>query len=372
MSLGLIALLGFIVIEICAKVRSEIEDRGFETENERLRATAFQALDITIAVLAQFKEVEGNLYGPSQGWGNPLAAAGVLRSGDDAAVAVQEALRESESPDGESAAAVAPAGQSRTSGRVMTEEARLPIILPAGIELSIEIIDETGKFPLAAATEERLLIYFSEMGFDETEAKILTDSLLDWTDGDNSTRPSGAERDFYEQREPPYRPPNRPLRQFSELRLIRGFEDLFFSPSGAPNSHYWNFIASFSLVNDGEINLNTASDLTVATYAEEYGFDEGRLEEFLAGRDGERGTSLDRTLTPGTVADDLPLDKDGNPPNRSVFARFLWIRIEAAAAGTHYRLAALIDTATPDPDGNYPFTFIDFRENLQPIEEMPL
>ncbi len=372
MTLGLIAILGFIVIEICSKVRDEISDRGFESENERLRSTAFQALDITIAVLAQFREVEGELYGPSQGWGNPLLAAGVLRRGGDEAIALEAAARAgdgAESGDGDSSAVPA---DSRGGSRLMTEEARVPIILAQGIDLMVEIIDETGKFPLSAATDERLFIYFSEMGFDETEAKILTDSLLDWTDADNSARPSGAERDFYEQREPPYRPPNRALRQFSELRLIRGFETLFFEPSGAPNSHYWDFIKSFSLVNTGEINLNTASELTLATFAEERGFDEGRLDEFLAGRDGERGTELDRTLSPDISRDDLPLDKEGNPPNTSVFARFLWIRIEAAAVGTRYRLAALVDTATPDPDGNYPFTFIDFRENLQPIEEMPL
>lgn len=368
MALGMIALLAFIAVEICSRVRQEVADRGFETENERLRATAFQALDITIAVLAQVKEVEGNLYSPAQGWGNPLAVAGVLREGDDEAVALQQSAAKRAGGEGEAESGSKPESEART----LTEETRVPVILPAGIDVRIQIIDETGKFPLATITEERLLIYFSEMGFDETEAKILTDSLLDWVDTDSATRPNGAERDYYEQREPPYRPPNRLLRHFSELRLIRGFDTLFFSPSGAPNAHYWDFIASFSLINSGEINLNTATELTVATYAEERGFDEGVLEEFLAGREGEQGSDFDRILSPYTDEEILPLDKEGNPPNRSVFARFLWIRIEAAAADTRYRLAALIDTATPDPDGNYPFSFIDFRENLQPIEEMPL
>jgi len=60
---------------------------------------------------------------------------------------------------------------------------------------------------------------FKVLGLDH-----LVDALADWTDGDDSPRPAGAERDWYLGRTPPYLPPNAPLGSVGELVGVRGFD----------------------------------------------------------------------------------------------------------------------------------------------------
>jgi hypothetical protein len=50
----------------------------------------------------------------------------------------------------------------------------------------------------------------------------IADAILDWIDEDDETRPFGAERDYYEQLDPPYTCKNGPLDTVEELLLIRG------------------------------------------------------------------------------------------------------------------------------------------------------
>ncbi len=51
------------------------------------------------------------------------------------------------------------------------------------------------------------------------------DALKDWIDEDGEARfPDGAEEDYYLNLDPPYRNPNRPLADRSELRLVKGVD----------------------------------------------------------------------------------------------------------------------------------------------------
>ena len=51
------------------------------------------------------------------------------------------------------------------------------------------------------------------------------DALKDWIDEDLETRfPDGAEEDYYSSLDPPYRNPNRPMADRSELRLVKGVD----------------------------------------------------------------------------------------------------------------------------------------------------
>ena len=52
---------------------------------------------------------------------------------------------------------------------------------------------------------------------------VLIDSVLDWIDKDNMARADGAESDYYEQLDPPYRCKNGPLDTVDELMLVKGF-----------------------------------------------------------------------------------------------------------------------------------------------------
>ena len=59
------------------------------------------------------------------------------------------------------------------------------------------------------------------------DVEDLLDAWQDWTDSDNLTRLHGAESNFYQQKEPPYQPANSKLTSVEELKLIKGFADIF-------------------------------------------------------------------------------------------------------------------------------------------------
>jgi type II secretory pathway component PulK len=71
-----------------------------------------------------------------------------------------------------------------------------------------KVIDE-----LRVAPEEKL--------YDERE---LVANLIDYIDSDDVRQRGGAEDDYYQRQEPPYRAANRPLLSRDELRLVEGFD----------------------------------------------------------------------------------------------------------------------------------------------------
>jgi type II secretory pathway component PulK len=78
--------------------------------------------------------------------------------------------------------------------------------------------------------------------------------LVDWIDPDDTTdRESGAERKYYQQRDPPYEPRNGLLLGIDELAMVRGFETL--------TRTQWTALRRLVTVlptTDLRINLNTA------------------------------------------------------------------------------------------------------------------
>ncbi|MFY9941709.1 MAG: type II secretion system minor pseudopilin GspK [Desulfobacterales bacterium] len=120
---------------------------------------------------------------------------------------------------------------------------------------------------------------FEELNLTAT----IINSLKDWIDSgddDATTGLSGAESDYYESLDPPYRARNAPLADLAELLRIKGVSpDLFYGREGLPG------IAGFLTVHgspataqsrigyDGKININTAElpvlrALLPAEYAE--------------------------------------------------------------------------------------------------------
>src|SRR5690606_23557972 len=56
----------------------------------------------------------------------------------------------------------------------------------------------------------------------------LANSILDWRDGNSSTRTGGAERGHYARLEHPYVPANKPFSTLHELRLVKDVTDEVF------------------------------------------------------------------------------------------------------------------------------------------------
>lgn len=72
----------------------------------------------------------------------------------------------------------------------------------------------------------RLLQTFPDMPLDENQAEALLAGVVDWIDADEAESGSGgAESNFYQSMEEPYRAANALFKSIDELRLVRGFNE---------------------------------------------------------------------------------------------------------------------------------------------------
>ena len=89
------------------------------------------------------------------------------------------------------------------------------------------ISDESELYNINSNDREELYNLFAEeLHLPPEKALIMTDSLLDWIDGDHDSLEYGAEDKFYSSKN--YSPPNRPVKSFFELLLVRGFDPYTF------------------------------------------------------------------------------------------------------------------------------------------------
>lgn len=241
--LGMFLLMAILATRFLEAAYLRIRAEALQSGKDELRATAYSVMQATLAVLNEYREIDGGLYSPAQGWGDPLGEAGLA--------------------------------------------------WPEGLSIEISIEDETGKLPLDPFPEEQMRLLFEEMGIGLSDVDVLVDSFLDWTDGDDLERLHGAESAYYQRMDPPRTPPNAPIRSYGDLRYIRGFEELFFDANGQPNEFHHNFTRATSLHHSGQVNLNTASPLVLAVFARQAGFDVIAFGEHLSGRDRISGTAED-------------------------------------------------------------------------------
>jgi general secretion pathway protein K len=142
------------------------------------------------------------------------------------------------------------------------------------------------------------------MGVDPSDATPIVNSILDWIDVDDQTRPEGAETDYYQNLRPPYAAKNGPIDDISELLLIRGITpEIYYGPSAADyQPGYFNPQGSrfgqgaapppipvgltnlFTPLSDGKININTAPPEVLQLIP---GVDSLIAEAIVSGRQGE-------------------------------------------------------------------------------------
>jgi len=103
---------------------------------------------------------------------------------------------------------------------------------PDDEQYEVTVTDECGKINLNAADEE-LLARLPAMS-DE-----MIDSILDWRDQDDETRPDGAEFDYYSRLRPPRVCANREFLTLPELLLVRGVsKDAYFGRKVAGQARF--------------------------------------------------------------------------------------------------------------------------------------
>ena len=93
----------------------------------------------------------------------------------------------------------------------------------------VRLIDEAGKINLNRTDENTFRRIFTNLGIEEPQISILTDSILDWIDPDDLHRINGAENDYYQSLSPPYSAKNGPFDSVEDLLWVRGVtSELFF------------------------------------------------------------------------------------------------------------------------------------------------
>jgi len=210
--LVIIAIASTAILSFTERALSEMSGEGYYAQRDRLRGDAYSSLEATLAVLNEFKEIDGGLFSPEQGWADPLGYAGLVP-------------RE-------------------------------------GLEISVTFSDENSRLPLLAgdSAEPWLLVLFTDLGFQSDEIAVLTDVLLDWIDEDDNPRLLGAESQEYLRSDLPHIAANRMPTRLEELSAAIGWGHLMFNESGIPTPRFEEFKRLVSVYSSGPINLNTASE----------------------------------------------------------------------------------------------------------------
>jgi hypothetical protein len=215
-----------------------------DATDTRLRAEAYSALETTVAVLVDFKEVLGGLRSPSEGWSAPLEFAG-YEPGPDR-------------------------------------------------EVTVTFEDESGKISLPTVDAPTLINLFKGWELSQPNAEKLSDALLGWMKKEHTpSSVSSPTADDYARGDLPYQPPSRPLRSFSELAAIEYAREVFYDEKGNPNDLWHRFVSTFSLYQYKQPNINAAApDLLLA-----YGANDPQQQTQL--RDFTQGSGLFQASGPG-------------------------------------------------------------------------
>lgn len=131
----------------------------------------------------------------------------------------------------------------------------LTLFYPIDEDMVVRIFDHAGKINLNGIRRPQLqLLIESRLGPDPDFQQVqdLLTAWDDWTDLNDLAGINGAEKEYYESLDPPYSPRNNgDLDSVEELRLIRGFDELFKDV---------NLDAAFTIYGTGQnVNLNLAT-----------------------------------------------------------------------------------------------------------------
>jgi len=279
-----------MLVAFIDKASTDLIVEARQTRAQNLRAEAYSALEVTLAVLNLFVQADGNaLRNPHEGWADPLEFA------------------EWEPSEG------------RT------------------IEVTFE--DESGKISLPTVTNTTLNTLFESWEMTPTEAADLTDCILSWINA-NYTPSSDFLRD-YSDREVPYAVPGRSLLSFDELAAINDAEVFFYDEEGRPNDYWYRFVDTFSLFSFDKPNLNAyPTHPDVLTAVGQFQPDvQQRLSDYL----GATGEYLNVAAPYFRLTSDaIPVLGAGGVDNFGTLIRALRVHITVREGANAFRLSAVI------------------------------
>lgn len=122
-------------------------------------------------------------------------------------------------------------------------------------DVYIQAQDSNGMLSLASIKEAAMRQLIKNVNQPEVTGDFV-DSLLDWIDADDFSRPNGAEYFYYQGEGLPWKPRNYPLQYKEEVTMIRGM-----------NGKLYNEIEPYlTMLPSTGFNPNTASDAVLTAY----------------------------------------------------------------------------------------------------------
>ncbi len=183
-----------------------------------------------------------------------------------------------------------------------------------GHRYELRVIDEAGKFSLNKTDPETMRMIFENLEIPEEEAEVIADSIVDWRDEDDLHGTNGAETEYYEELDRPYRAKNAFFDSIEELMLVRGVtRDIFYGHDGLPGLR--EIFSVFSSVKT--LNLNSVSPAVMIAAT---GMEPEDADEFgAARRRADRQAALDQ-LKASLTAQGVN-GKNASPQQMSIEAR---------------------------------------------------
>jgi type II secretory pathway component PulK len=317
MVLVLIIVVSYVLTKFVERAQVEVRGEGYYVERSRLRLQAWSMMEVAVAVLADVKTIDGALYSPAQGWGDPLDYA--------------------------------------------------QIELPEGMNVTFEFIDESAKLGINELDEGSLFLLFDQMDFDLDVSQTLTNSLLDWIDEDDEARIDGGESREYSTADMEMHPSNQPLRSLAELSSIIGFREHFFDEYGFPNDYFRQLSEMLTHHPVALMNANAASPLALQALAGLNEIQTETIEDYIAGLDRELGTADDNYFaSTGEISDVIGEMERGARITQQISV--LTIKVTVQESGSAYSLIGTFNTETQATENSetgelqYPFLFLEVRE----------
>lgn len=146
-----------------------------------------------------------------------------------------------------------------------------------GGTVSLKLTELESKMNVNTADGPMLLGILGTQGVDAGAISVVSDSILDWLDPDDNTRPAGAESDYYLGQTPSYYAKNAPMDSTEELLLVKGvthkmyYNDSVSSAAGnklgygrkdltSEPDYAFGFKEIFTAYSSGKVNLLTANN----------------------------------------------------------------------------------------------------------------
>jgi general secretion pathway protein K len=230
---------------------------------------------------------------------------------------------------------------------------------------TVDIQDESGKVALNNVSEELLRNLIETIGIAKPDADIIADSILDWRDQDAAHRLNGAEDDYYQSLNPPYKARNGRIETIEELLLIRGVTPEYFygypkKENGAVTYKYGlsRYLTPYS--NIPQVNINFASVPVLQAVrgmppgAAQLIYDRRRIEPFKTVQDISRDLGI-------SLGADTLISLTVNPTNTYT--------LTSAARGTNSKARRVIRAVVSlEGAANKPYRTLYWNENVPDYE----